>query len=111
MFMSKSEALIFIAGILQERWVVTHDDNVGKLNGCVLPAGRDYKEDKLATTDPGAWEDWEIAIKKVTSYNKLDEIQAKKAMIELMKEYNKQGFHLEETISHFHNELIPPTAW
>ncbi|HTY81632.1 MAG TPA: hypothetical protein VMB24_02520 [Dehalococcoidales bacterium] len=105
--MSKAEALIYMCGILEERWFLTQDDEVGRLNGDVFPGGRKGRE-ILHTKDPAAWSDWEQAVKKITNEVMITEIQAKLAMIELMKEYNKQGFHLQETIDHFQHVLIQP---
>ncbi len=108
MQMSKAEALLYIFGILEERWFLTNDDQVGELCSELNPVGRE--EDSLITSDPASWSNWEASIKKITTNEQITKIQAKKAMIELMAAYNKQGFHLEETIEHFKYVLIPQTA-
>ena len=110
MLLSKSEALVYVSGILEERWFLTHDNEVSRLGSEISPVGRKGK-DIFVTGDPAAWNHWESAIKKITNAEMLNEIQAKKALIELMNKYNEEGFHLEETINHFQNVLINPEAW
>ncbi len=110
MLMSKSEALIYIWGILEERWFLTRDSEVSRLGSEVSPVDRKGK-DILITGDPAGWGDWEEAVNKITNAETINHIQAKKALIELMKKYNTEGFHLQETIDHFQNVLINPAAW
>jgi hypothetical protein len=107
MLLSKSEALFYITGIVEERWVITRDGEVNDLLSNIDPRGRKTGKDELITLDPAAWHDWEKAIKKVTDNEKITEVQAKKAIIELMKEYNKQGYNFQNTIDHFQNVLMP----
>jgi hypothetical protein len=108
MLMSKAEALFYIFGIIEERYFLTKDDQVGQLCTDLNPGGREGNI--LYTGDPAAWSDWEESVNKITTDEQISEIQALKAMIELMKTYNKQGFHLDETINHFKYVLIPPNS-
>jgi hypothetical protein len=108
MLMSKAEAFLYLFGILDERWFITKDDQIGQLCSELNPVGRE--EDSLITSDPASWSNWEASIKKITTNEQITRIQAVKALVELMKEYNKQGFHLQEVIDHFQIDLIPPGA-
>jgi hypothetical protein len=107
MLMTKAEAYLYVFGILEERFLLTHDDELAVLCGELAPAGRE-EQDRLSTSDPAAWDDWESAVNKITTLRMIDDIQSKKAMIELMKHYTTEGFHLQETIEHFERYLLPP---
>jgi hypothetical protein len=64
---------------------------------------------RIATSDPiaataiypNAWDDWVEAVRKTLPNGRITEEEAIKAIIELMKQYNNEGFDLNEVINHF----------
>jgi len=108
MYMTITDALTYVVGILDELWCWIHDDELQILLGEIRPVAR-RSADELVTQDPAAWSDWVEAVKKVSKdveiTREVTEDEAKKAIIELMKEYNTQGFALEKIIEHIEKQI------
>jgi len=105
MLMNKAAALLYVIGILEELWESTHNDQLQRLLGDIQPGAIDLREGELSTGDPAGWHDWVKAIDQVTENNRISYDEAKQAIVILMSEYNKQGFHLQEIIDHINNQI------
>jgi hypothetical protein len=58
------------------------------------------------TNDPTIWDNWVEAVRKTLPNQRITEEQAIKAIIELMKQYNNEGFDLNDVINYLNNKYL-----
>ena len=105
MLMTPVEAYIYIYDLLSETlkaaqlcWNGNDKKELQILIGELSYSEPDTHTNTIGTGDPAAWYDWIKAVSKITPNEQITQEEAKKAIIELMMEYNKQGFSLSKTI-------------
>lgn len=105
--MSLVQGYLYVFSILDEYWEKVQknwddkdNDGLASLLTEMEFPGLRHDEERVYTLDPAVWHHWTEAVAKVTPNKRISDNEAKKAIIEMMLEYQKQGFELNKTIKY-----------